>query len=57
MSKLIFSGYPWNHQTEEDVMYSACSMIVVYKSGYRALVVGNVTGVDHLKNATVDWPT
>jgi hypothetical protein len=38
-------------------MHWACSMIVWYGNCYRVLVVGNLTEVGHLQNATVPWPT
>jgi hypothetical protein len=33
-------------------MHWACSMIVWYENCYRALVVGSLTEVGHLQNAT-----
>jgi hypothetical protein len=38
-------------------MHWAGSMIVLYENCCRALVVGNLTEVGHLQNATVHWPT
>jgi hypothetical protein len=48
MSNLLFVECSWNHQTKADVMNRAATELCLSE---------NVTGVGHLQNATVDWPT